>query len=393
MPPFLLAQLPQAAPVTNPFAPAQNNPNVAMDAILALATQYHVLGTLHMIGVALLALFTLLELYRLWIAGDVQGLPILGVKVLIVNALISVGPGSPVTTTLRTVYGYFAQAGQDLVAAAASVDASAILQALKDLVTTPATMDWWYWMTHWSIVLALLEAVLFAVAYYIVLALLFALYTFAVVSSRLFIVLSIVLIPIIFPLTLWTPLTHSYLGRWVSSTVHALLLPLVGAIALVAGLRMGILYPLGQVATCASQTQNAQAWLQCVSSLTGAFIEGLIGGLAAILLMIAVDGVVRSFIGGDIFVSTLGAMASRFFMRTTPQAAGWLGQLARRPARPAAPAEPLTVIVSHPPTTGLPAPSWRPPSGPPGGGPRGLPSPGGGAIALLPGPRIPQTEP
>lgn len=312
MAPFgVLAQLPSTPLITNPLAPGQNNPNVAMDAILALATQYHVVGTLHIIGTALLGLFTVLELYRLWVASDLVGLPILGVKVIIVNTLISVGPGSPVTTVLQTVYGYFAQAGQDIVANAVGGDLATITRAL-DAIGSSHKGDLWYWVTHGSAFFAWLEALFLLLVYLLVLALLFALYTFAVVSSRLFIVLSIVLIPIIFPLTLWTPLTHSYLGRWISSTVHAILLPLIGAIALVAGVHMGVFYPISQLATCVGHSQAA---LDCVGPLTGAFIEGLIGSFAAILLMMAVDGVVRSFIGGDIFVSALGAAASRIPVR------------------------------------------------------------------------------
>jgi hypothetical protein len=306
MPPLALAQTP-----FNPLTSVANNPNVAMDAILALAQQYGVVPALRGIGMALLALFALLEVYRLWIASDTGGLVVLGVKVIMVNYFI--GPGSPILSMLQTVYGYFANAGQTIVGNAVAADYQQMQQISQ--IWNGTTQGWWWTLSHF---VPILFANLLILLYFVVLAILFALYTFAVIASRLFIVLSIVLIPLVFPLALWAPLASSYIGKWVSTTVHAILLPLVGAIALVAAVRMGALTPLEDIANCLAQNSGL---LGCTGQAAGALINGLIGSLAAIFLMFGLDGIVRSFVGGA-EISTAGIIAARWAAGAPGRVAG-----------------------------------------------------------------------
>ena len=310
----------------NPLTSVANNPNVAMDAILALAQQYGVVPALRGIGMALLALFALLEVYRLWIASDTSGLVVLGVKVILVNYFI--GSGSPVLSLLKTVYGYFAGAGQAIVANAIAADWLTIQQVLNTL-GGGGTQPWWYTFTH---IVPVLFGELLALLYFVVLAILFALYTFAVIASRLFVVLSIVLIPLIFPLALWAPLASSYIAKWIGTTVHAILLPLIGAIALVAAVRMGALAPLQDIANCLAQTSGVA---NCTGQAAGAFVNGLIGSLAAIFLMFGIDGIVRSFVGGA-EISTAGIIAARWAAGAPGRVAGAV-QAAGRARAAAAP--------------------------------------------------------
>ena len=295
----------------NPLTSVQNNPNVAMNAILALAQQYNVTPVLRDIGMALLALFALLEVYRLWIASDTGGLVVLGVKVIIVNYFI--GPASPILDILQRVYGYFATAGQTIVATAVGADYNEI-NKIYGLFQGTGQSPWWG-LTH---IVPIIFGSLLMLMYFLVLAILFALYTFAVIASRLLIVLSIVLIPLVFPLALWAPLAQSYIGKWVSTTIHAILLPLVGAIALVAAVRMGVLAPLESIANCLSITSGI---ITCTGQSAGALINGLIGSLAAIFLMFGLDGIVRSFVGGA-EISTAGIIAARWAAGAPGRVAG-----------------------------------------------------------------------
>jgi hypothetical protein len=309
--PLVLAQA-----TSNPFTSVMNNPNVAMDAILALAQQYNVVPVLRGIGMALLALFALLEVYRLWIASDTGGLVVLGVKVIIVNYFIS--SASPILSILKTVYGYFAYAGQTIVSNALQADWTQVQNVLATLYNTGGTQPWWWSLSH---IVPIIFGDLLMLLYFLVLAILFALYTFAVLASRLFIVLSIVLIPLIFPLALWAPLAQSYIGKWVSTTIHAILLPLVGAIALVASVRMGALTPLQDIAACLHNTPTSPNPLDCIGSAGGSMISGLIGSLAAIFLMFGLDGIVRSFVGGA-EISTAGIIAARWAAGAPGRVAG-----------------------------------------------------------------------
>ena len=321
MPPLVFAQVP------NPLTSVAANPNVALSAILALANQYNVTPVLRGIGMALLALLALLEVYRLWIASDTGGLVVLGVKVIIVNYFIS--PGSPVIEILRTVYGYFAKAGQAIVSNATTTDLNTIQQIGQIINGSGGPGNWVWVLTHF---IPIIFGDLLVLLYFVVLAILFALYTFAVIASRLFIVLSIVLIPLIFPLALWAPLAQSYIGKWVSTTVHAILLPLIGAIALVAAVKMGVFVPLQQLAACMAASKDA---FSCTGQSTSALINGMIGSLAAIFLMFGLDGIVRSFVGGA-EISTAGIIAARWAAGAPGRVASAL-QAAERARAAAAP--------------------------------------------------------
>jgi hypothetical protein len=309
----------------NPLTSVANNPNVAISAILALAQQYNVTPALRGIGMALLALLALLEVYRLWIASDTSGLVVLGVKVILVNYFI--GPNSPIIAMLRAVYGYFASAGQTIVGTAVAADWNQITQMINTI--SGPNHDLWWSISHF---VPLLFGELLFLLYFLVLAILFALYTFAVIASRLFIVLSIVLVPLIFPLALWAPIASSYIAKWISTTVHAILLPLVGAIALVASVRMGAFTPLQDIATCLAQNSGL---LGCTGQAAGALINGLIGSLAAIFLMFGLDGIVRSFVGGA-EISTAGIIAARWAASAPGRVAGAM-QAAGRAQAAAAP--------------------------------------------------------
>src|SRR5579872_2730012 len=275
------------------------NPDYAATALIDLAQQYGIQTTLTHIGLALLALFALLELYNLWIRSDAGGLVVLGIKVIIVNYLIT---STSFTSLILTVYGYFAKAGEYIIASEVQTDLNKIWTI--DKLFTGVGQSWTWGLTHF---IPMLFGDMLMLVYLLLAAIMFALYVFAVILSRTFIALSILLIPIIFPLAIWGLISHTYIGKWVSTTIHAALLPLIAALALIMGLKLGALAPLQSISNCI--TQNPQAWT-CIGVASGALVGGVISSIAAIFLMFGLDGIVRSFVGGT-EISAAGVMAFR----------------------------------------------------------------------------------
>jgi len=298
----------QVGLLSNALQPFMADPDKAVAALQA-ALPAGFPGTLRTIGLALLGLFTLLELYRLWLGGSERELGWLAAKVAIVNFLIT----TPALTQLvQNVYVPFALFGEQLVQAAVQQQGAQFNQILGAYLNP--SQDWFWVLSHFS---SIFFGNLILLIYIVALALLFGLYTFAVISSRLFIVLAVLLAPILFPMFLWRPM-GSFTAKWVSTSLHAVLLPLIGAIALVAGLDMGIMQPLQTVAACAQQNAAGDLVL-CVGTQAGATVSALIGAAAAGSLMFGLDGIVHAFLG-SLEVSTAGLIAARTGARMVARA-------------------------------------------------------------------------
>lgn len=319
---LVLAQA--GAPVGQQFLNAVTSPNTTVTVIMDLAKKNSIPQTLNHIGLAMLALFALLEVYRLWIASDTGGLVVLGVKVIIVNYFITT---SQLDNLLLGIYKYFAGAGEYMLASEIQTDLNK-LSYIYFVFQTGGSHGLLWAVEHF---IPIMFGDFLMLLYILVAAILLALYVFAVVMSRLFIVLSIMLIPIVLPLTLWSLISHSFIGKWVSTTVHAILLPLIAALALIIALRLGALAPLETIANCiAAPGGNV---FSCIGLAAGAFVGGLIASLAGIFLMFGLDGIVRSFVGGT-EISAAGVMAFRMLagtpgrMAQTARAAGAARQAA-----------------------------------------------------------------
>jgi len=306
LPPISLGQVGLLSNALQPFMADPDKAVAALEAALPAGFP----GTLQTIGLALLGLFTLLELYRLWLGGGERELGWLAAKVAIVNFLIT----TPVLNQLvQNVYVPFALFGENLVTTAVQQQGAQFNQILGAYLSP--NQDWFWVISHFS---SIFFGNLILLIYIVALALLFGLYTFAIIASRLFIVLAVLLAPILFPMFLWRPM-GSFTAKWVSTTLHAVLLPLIGAIALVAGLDMGIMQPLQTVAACAQQNA-AGGLVLCLGTQAGATVSALIGAAAAVFLMFGLDGIVYAFLG-SIEVSTAGLIAARTGARMVARAA------------------------------------------------------------------------
>jgi hypothetical protein len=150
----------------------------------------------------------------------------------------------------------------------------------------------------------------------LVLGAVLGLFAFSVLASRVFVLISLLLAPVAFTMFLWRPMV-SFGAKWVSTALHAFLLPLIGAISLVAALELGLVQPIQDWAVCMQQSVGSveAGALACVGSMAGNFILAIVGGLVAIFLMLSVDHVVSSFLGA-VEVTTAGLLAARWGLQS-----------------------------------------------------------------------------
>ncbi len=294
------------------------NPDRAANALETLVTdQFPIAQAMHTLGYGLLMLFVLLEIYRTWVGGTERELAVLAAKVAIVGYLI--GPSSPLASIMRIAYGYAAQAGYAIVQGSAGSQYDAINAALTQATTTAPGGTWWSLfdpVTLTKYLIGGLMSGMLLLMFQLVLGAVLGLFAFSVLASRVFVLISLLLAPVAFTMFLWRPMT-SFAAKWVSTALHAFLLPLIGAISLVAALELGLVQPIQDWATCMQQSVGSveTGALACVGSMAGDFILAIVGGLVAIFLMLSVDHVVSSFLGA-VEVTTAGLLAARWGLQS-----------------------------------------------------------------------------
>ena len=306
------------------------NPDRAANALEALVTdQFPIAQAMHTIGYGLLMLFVVLEIYRMWVGGTERELAVLAAKVAIVGYLI--GPGSPLAGIVRTTYGYAAQAGYAIVQGSAGTQYDAIVAALTQATTTAPGGTWWSLfdpVTLTKYLIGGLMSGMLLLLFQLVLGAVLGLFAFSVLASRVFVLISMLLAPVAFTMFLWRPMA-SFAAKWISTALHAFLLPLIGGISLVAALELGLVQPIQDWATCMQQSVGSveTGALACAGSMAGNFILAIVGGLVAIFLMLSVDHIVSSFLGA-VEVTTAGLLAARWGLQSVNRAL-------RAPAPPA----------------------------------------------------------
>ena len=286
------------------------NPNAAVNALQDLVRVSGIYGTFYAIGMALIALFTMIELYRIWLGGGERDLVWLAAKIAILSYLLS-GTPAPLEVIVKTAYGYFATLGQAIAATGGG-------QQYQDLVTTLNTIasksapegPWWQQLgaigqTFLNVLMMGAIFLLFLIVFIAVLAI----YVFAVLASRVFVLLSILLAPLLLPLSLWRPMVNDVLFRWVRTTLHAFFLPVIGAVTLVVALKLGLVSPLEAWTACVKSAAGAP--YLCIGQQMASFVSAIMGGLVAVFLMLSVDSVVQSFLGAA-EVTAAGLIAARW---------------------------------------------------------------------------------
>ena len=93
------------------------NPDAAALAMKELLRETGLYGVFHQIGWALIALFAMAELWRVWLGGGERDLAMLAAKVAILSYLLSGSP-APLETIVDGAYGYFARVGAAIAAGA-----------------------------------------------------------------------------------------------------------------------------------------------------------------------------------------------------------------------------------------------------------------------------------
>ena len=304
------------------------SPDRAANALEQLVTdRYPIAPAIHAIGYALLVLFVLLEIYRMWVGGTERELAVLAAKVAIVGYMI--GPSSPLAGIVRTVYGYAAQAGYAIVQGSAGTNYDAIVAALDKATTSAPGGTWWSLfdpVTLGKYLVGGLMAGMLLLLFQLVLGIVMGLFVFSVLASRVFVLISLLLAPVAFTMFLWRPMT-SFAARWISTALHAFLLPIIGAISLVAALELGLVQPIQDWAVCMQQSVgSAQTGaVACAGSMSGNFILAIVGGLVAVFLMLSVDHIVSSFLGA-VEVTTAGLLAARWGVQALSSAARGVSQ-------------------------------------------------------------------
>ena len=307
----------------NQFLGTFINPDRAANALEQLVTdRYPIAQAMHTIGYGLLVLFVLLEIYRMWVGGTERELAVLAAKVAIVAYVI--GPSSPLAGIVKTVYGYAAQAGYAIVQGSAGTQYDAIYAALNQATTSAPGGTWWSLfdpVTLGKYLIGGLIAGMLLLLFQLVVGVVMGLFVFSVLASRVFVLISLLLAPVAFTMFLWRPMI-SFAAKWITTALHAFLLPLIGAISLVAALELGLVQPIQDWAVCMQQNVgSAQSGaLACTGSMSGNFILAIIGGLVAVFLMLSVDHIVSSFLGA-VEVTTAGLLAARWGVRAFSNAA------------------------------------------------------------------------
>jgi len=286
------------------------NPDQAAAQFEQLMQSLGLYGQFHVLGMALLALFALAEVYRIWVGGGERELGMLAVKIAVVAYLITGAP-SPIEQLAKAAYRPFADLGNTIASQGGGQAYNDLLGLLgQSLGVGP---QFGFFDVLGSILgnpSNLINAVMWAllwVLFMLVFAAVLALYVFAVLGSRIFLVIAILLAPLIFPMMLWRPVA-TFMSRWVGVVLHAMFMPLIGALTLYAALELGMLAPLQAWASCVAPGTPGS---QCVGGMIGGVISAIIGGLVAIFLMLSVDRVVTGFIGAA-EVTAAGIMAARW---------------------------------------------------------------------------------
>jgi hypothetical protein len=320
------------------------NPDTAAQALEDLVRGHNLYQTFWEIGAALIVLFTLLEMYRLWTGrGTYHDLLMLGVKIILLTYLLTPSGGpAPLEDIVMGAYGYFARLGQyiaGVVAAQQGTDLWTTLNRLSSAIQVTSG-NLWDWLFSFGDVL-LTALMLFAIwgMFLVVFMLVLGLYIFTVLASRVFLIGSIILAPLILPLALWHPM-GSFLSRWVSTTVHAFFLPVIGAVMLVVALKLGMLAPLKPWLDCVQATTGPA--YQCVGQQLSSFVSAIMGGLVALFIMVSVDNTVSSFIGAA-EVTAAGVLAARWLGGGARRLVGGRGRAAPAPR----PQGPQTVRVTE----------------------------------------------
>jgi len=288
-------------------------PDAAALVMKELLRETGLYGVFHQIGWALIALFAMAELWRVWLGGGERDLAMLAAKVAILSYLLSGSP-APLETIVDGAYGYFARVGAAIAAGAGSAQYSDLYAALNSISVKSSIGGTFqqilaFPVTLLNVFISGVVWILFMLIFVVVLGL----YAFAVLGSRVFLVVSILLAPLLLPCMLWRPMTN-FIARWITTTLHAFLLPVIGAIALVAALKLGLVAPLKPWASCVMHGGGGAAGAYaCVGTQMGAFLTAIIGGIVAALTMFEVDAFVKSYLGA-VEVTTAGLLAAKMAM-------------------------------------------------------------------------------
>jgi len=288
------------------------NPDLAALRFEQLMQSLGLYGQFHQLGMALLTLFALAEVYRIWFggAGGERELALLGVKIAVVAYLITGAP-SPIEQLAKAAYRPFAELGNTIASQGGGQAYNDLLGLLgQSLGVGP---QFGFFDVLGSILgnpSNLINAVMWAllwVLFLVVFAVVLALYVFAVLGSRIFLVIAILAAPLLLPMMLWRPVAN-FMSRWVGVVLHAMFMPLIGALTLYAALELGMLAPLQAWASCVAPGSPGT---QCAGGMIGGVISAIIGGLVAVFLMLSVDRVVTGFLGAA-EVTASGLLAARW---------------------------------------------------------------------------------
>ncbi|GEM_PF-2881556 len=311
------------------------NPEDAANQLASLLASSGIVGVIREIGVALLYLFALIEVYRLWFRGTGIDFAVLAAKVAIINALIT-GPvlnDAALSLYTWTTHAAYSIAGQASASTAADLaNAFNVITAVQQSgapsgnIVSQFLAMLTYVFTNLPSALLLIGIYLL---YLLILAAVIAIYAFALLSSAVIYSLAIALVPLLFPMFIW-PATANFGGKWVSTVLHAIFMPLIGAVTLYAALSLGLVAPVEQWAQCVVNSPSASsAALSCLGAGAGAFLKAIMGGIVAVLLMFSIDGVVSNFFPA-VEVTTAGLLGARFATRAvTGAAAGAAGAVGR----------------------------------------------------------------
>ena len=316
------------------------DPNTAATSLQSLINGANLYATFLTIGLALIALFTVLEIYRIWIGGGgPHDLLVLGIKVLILSYLItpSINGQAPLEAVVMGAYGYFARLGQYIASTIGGQQTQALWDTLNKLsanINFKGTGNVLQQIAAFGDILlsALMMLVIWGL-FLLVFMIVIAIYIFAVLGSRMFLLVSILLAPLLLPLVLWRPM-GGFIGKWISTTLHAFFLPVIGAVTLVVAINLGMVAPLQKWVDCVQQTSGPA--YQCVGQQTSSFVTAIIGGLVAIFIMLSSDRIVSSFLGAAEVTAT-GLILARWGVSAVAGAPGRAIQAAERAREAAAP--------------------------------------------------------
>jgi type IV secretory pathway VirB6-like protein len=268
------------------------NPLRAVDSLTSILRSVHAVSVTQSIGLAILYLFGLLELYRLWFEGRAFDFGVLAAKIAVVHYLIT----SPAINDAGTVLlAWTYHAGFQVAWSAFSSVGDQIRQVGGVIAGGhgPGTF-WTILFGQLNYFLLIVAALISAAVYLFVIAFIFGVYIFAVVTSGVVYALAIVMAPILLPMALWPP-TRGFAANWVSTVLHAMFLPLVGGVLVYSAVNMGLLAPLSAWGNCAANSSSGTQILTCLSAGIGNVLIAIMAGIASMLLMLSLDGLTKNF--------------------------------------------------------------------------------------------------